>query len=340
MKFGNFEIKRGKLSFSTAKKLEFDYDISDLEDYVDEQSPEIMEDLIATSNLKSRISVMKDVKGSKLIKLISSEPSLQAASACGWTPEGGMVLTDVTISTVRVKIQEEYCNEDLNDTWAQLENRAGANDQDTTAPAFADRMIVYYQERANELDEDLMMNGDTASVNPNLAFYDGFLKKWFNDGTVNVYYSLETDIDATNAYDILKALDTAVPTIVKRNKAKIGYEIICGRETAQFVLDQVWNDKDYASNLSFTDKDGELSFVLPATTTTVRSLPSLDGTDIVYGVPYKFMFYGTDVEGDMKGFQFKYDETEELLRFSVKWRSGVQHVYGKYFTRLRLTPAS
>jgi hypothetical protein len=339
MKFGKFEIKRGKLTLASAKQ-KFDWDISDLEDYIDEQSPEIMEDLIATSNLKSRISIMPDVKGSKLIKLISSEPSLQAAAVCGWTPEGGMVLTDVTIATVRVKIQEEYCNEDLNDTWAQLENRAGANDQDKEAPAFADRMIVYYQERANELDEALMMNGDTLSGNPNLAFYDGFLKLWFNDGTVNVVYSLETVIDATNGYDILKEVDNAVPVLVKRNAAKIGYEIICGRETAQFCIDQVWNDKDYASNLAFTDKDGELSFILPSTTTRVRSIPSLDGTTEVFGVPYKYMFWATDVEGDMKGFEFKYDDTEEMLRFSVKWRSGVQFVYGKYFTRLRLTATS
>lgn len=329
-----------RMTFAETIKQEFDYDVDALEPYVDEQSRDIMEDLINASNLKSRINTIQNVKGSQKIKLLSSTPSLQAASTCGWTPEGGIILTDEEISTVKVKIQEEYCNEDLNDTWAQIENTAGANAQDETPPSFADIMIRYYIQRANELDENLMMNGDTTSLDPNLAYYDGFKKLWLADGDLNVYYSLQTDITAANAYDIFKGLDNTVPTIVKRHRASVGYEIICGYESAQFVIDQIFADKDYLGKLDFTDVDGELSFILPTTTTRVRSIPSLDGTDYVFGVCYKYMFYGTDLDNDKDGFQFKYNDTDEMLRFSVKWRSGIQYVFPEYFTRLRLTPAS
>ena len=123
--------KFGKLAFAviaglatiqaTFGKQTFDWDVSDLGVYVDEQSPDVMQDLINSGNLKSRINVMTNVKGSEKIKLINSQPTLQAASSCGWTAEGGMILTNESISTVRVKIQEEYCNEDLNDVWAQLD---------------------------------------------------------------------------------------------------------------------------------------------------------------------------------------------------------------------------
>lgn len=332
--------KQKRQTFAEVIKQEFDYDVDELEPYVDEQSSDIMEDLINESKLKSRINVMKDVKGKKKIKLKSSTPTLQAAEACGWTPEGGIILTNVEIENTRVKIQEEYCNEDLNDTWAQIENAAGANAQDETPPNFADTMIRYYVLRANELDENLMMLGDVDSMDDNLAFYDGFLKRWLADTQINKYYSTETTITASNAFAQFQALDRAIPTIVKRHRATVGLEIICGYESAQKVIDNIFEDKDYLGKLEFTDVDGELSFILPTSTTRVRSIPSLDGTDYVFAVPYKYMFYATDLTNDMDGFKFVYNDTEEKLRFGVKWRSGVQYVFPKYFTRLRLKPVS
>lgn len=332
--------KTQRVSFKQEIKNTFDYDVDELEVYVDEQSPDIMADLINQGKLKSRISIMDNVKGSKQIKLKTSTPSLQAATACGWTPEGGIILTDKKISTVRVKIQEEYCNEDLNDVWAQIESAAGANVQDTVPPNFADTMIIYYQARAEELDDNLMMNGDTLSGDPNLAFYDGFSKLWEADGGVLQAFSAATTINDTNGFDVLKTVDKAIPLIVKRHRGTTGLEIICGYETAQAAIDQVWADKDFNGKIDAVEEDGELTFILPTTTTRVRSMQSLDGTDKVYAVPYVYMFWGTDLEDDMDGFAFNYNENDEMLRFGVKWRSGIQYVFPQYFTRLRLTPAS
>ena len=72
-------------------KERFDYDVAALAPYTDEQSTQMLTDLIYASGLTSRISVMEGVKGSEEIKLLTSEPALQAATECGWTPEGGMI---------------------------------------------------------------------------------------------------------------------------------------------------------------------------------------------------------------------------------------------------------
>ena len=344
-KFGKlaFAVVAGLASISaTFGKQTFDWDVSDLGVYVDEQSPDVMQDLINSGNIKSRINVMTGVKGSERIKLINSQPTLQAASACGWTPEGGMILTNETISTVRVKIQEEYCNEDLNDVWAQMMNVAGANAQDETPPNFADAMLVYYQQRAQELDENLIMNGDTTSLIDSLAHYNGFVKRWNADANVNVAYvsSPATTITKANGFDVLKDVYNQTPTIVKRHKDTVGYEIVCGYEVARACIDQVWDDKDYSSQFTVTEANGEISFTLPTTNVTVRSYPQLDGTNHVFGLCYKYMFYGTDLENDRDGFKWKYSDFDELLRFGVKWRSGIAYVFPEYFTKLRLTPTS
>ena len=344
--------KFGKLAFAviaglatiTASfgKQTFNWDVSDLGVYVNEQSPDVMQDLINTGNLKSRINVMTGVKGSERIKLINSTPTLQAASVCGWTPEGGMILTDETIATVRVKIQEEYCNEDLNDVWAQLMNVAGANAQDQEPPNFADAMLIYYQQRAQELDENIMMKGEKTSLNTDLVHYNGFSTRWIADVDLNTAYvtTAATTITAANGFDVLMDVFNQSPTIVKRHKDTVGYEIICGYETARACIDQVWADKDYSATFAVTEKDGEVSFILPTTNVTVRSYPQLDGTDLVYGVCYKYMFYGTDLENDRDGFTWKYSDYDEKLRFGVKWRSGIAYVFPAYFTKLRLTPIS
>lgn len=339
-KFGKFSFKNNTLKAVFSKKHEFDYDVRDLGEYVDEQSETVMQDLINEGNIKSRINIMQNVKGKEEIKLINSSPSLQAAASCGWSAEGGMILTDETITTVRVKIQEEYCNENLNETWAQMMNAIGANVQDEVPPTFADAMLVYYQMRAQELDENLMVNGDTTSLDSNLTHYDGFAKLWDNDADLNVYYSTETAITASNGFDILKGLFNQVPTVVKRHAGTVGAEIWCGYETARACIDQVYTDKDYLGRLEFTEENGEIVFTLPTTNMTVRSIPQLDGTSKVYQVCSGYMFYGTDLENDKDGFTWKYSDYDEKLRFSVKWRSGVQYVFPAYFTRLRLTPTS
>lgn len=322
-----------KRNIQTVVKQRFGYDVSDLADYVDAQSPDIMTHLVFSAGLTSRISVQENNKGSEYIKVLTSAPVLQAATTCGWTPSGGVVLTDVTLTTIRLKIQEDYCNEDLNGTWGQLMNAAGANVQDKEAP-FADIMIAYYQKKARKLNQDLMMNGDTLSINPNLNKYDGFRKRWQADANLNVYTSSEVAVTVANAFSIALGMDAATPSELLDNSVK--RELMVGRETYQKIIQNIYNDNNF--HWTLTNQDGpEPSFILPTTTLTVRAYDQLNGTDEMYLVPLDYMFFGTDLESDIDGFEFTYDESSQKLRFEVKWRSGIQYIFPEYFTRLELT---
>lgn len=311
----------------------FDYDVTGLTAYTDEQSEDMLTDLVYNSGLTSRINVMENVKGSEEIKLLTSAPTLQGASACGWNATGGVVFTDETITTKRVKIQEEYCNEDLNGTWGQLMNVAGANRQDEEAP-FSDIMGAYYVKKSANLNQNLMFNGDTTSGNASLAHYDGFVKLWDNDADLNVYTHNAPTITASNAFDIALGLYNTIPAILFDNEESV--EIICGRETYRDIIAQVYNDNNYHHTLE-EEAGSEPSFILPTTNVRVRAYSQLNGTQKMYAVPYQYMFFGTDLDGDMEGFEFKYNEHDEKLRFGVKFRSGVQYVFPEYFTRLALT---
>lgn len=317
-----------------AKKLKekFDWDVDTLPAYVDQESDEILADLIHSSNLVSRIQVMEEVKGSEKIKLLSADLALQSADTCGWNADGTVEFKDKTITTERLKVQADFCNEDLNATWAQMLLAIGANRQDREMPLEA-VITAYAIKQAQLKNQNLMFNGDTTSLNPDLAHYDGFIKLWDADANLNVANSTETSITATNAFDVAITLYNAIPSVLFDNGVNV--EIICSRETARLIIAQVYNDKDYQALLNFTETNGELSFVLPTTGITVRSYPQIPNGKM-YAVPYTYMFFGTDLTNDVDGFEAKYNDHDEKLRFGVKWRSGIQYVYSEYFTRLEL----
>lgn len=314
-------------------KDKFDYDVTGLAAYTDEQSTEMLTDLIYNSGLTTRINIMENVKGSEEIKMLTSTPTLQAASACGWNAVGGVVLTDEVMTTKRVKIQEEYCNEDLNGTWAQLMNAAGANRQDEEA-VFADIMGAYYVKKAAKLNQDLMLNGDTGSGNASLVHYDGFVKLWNADVSLASVTTLETTIDATNAFAIAMELYAGIDPILFDNEESL--EIMVGRETYRAIIQNVYNDNNYHNTLE-EEAGSEPSFILPTTNIRVRAYSQLNGTDSMFAVPYQYMFNGTDLAGDYEGFEFKYNDTDEQMRFGVKFRSGVSYVFPEYFTKLILS---
>lgn len=314
----------------------FDYDVTALPAYVDEQSDTFLTDLVYSSGLMNRITVQEGNKGSETMKLINISMALQSATGCAWSPDGTITFSGENLTTVRVKQQAELCNEDLNGTWAQMLNVLGANRQDEEMP-FEAVITAYTIKSASKSNQDLMFNGDTASGNPDLVHYDGFVKLWDADADLGVYYSTETAINNTNALSIALGLYNTIDDVLFDNGEPV--EILVGRQTYRAIIENVYNDNNYHHTLE-EEQGTEPSFVLPTTNIRVRSYPQLNGTDKMYAVPYRFMFFGTDLESDIEGFMAKYDETEEMIRFGAKWRSGIGYVWPQYFTRLRLTPTS
>ena len=96
--------------------------------------------------------------------------------------------------------------------------------------------------------------------------------------------------------------------------------------------------KDYNAVLEFnTNEAGELWFTLPTTTYEVRVLPQLNGTEYVYAIPYSYVSIAVDGTNDEEQIEVKYNDTDEQLRVSTKFRLGVQYIYPEYFTKLVLS---
>lgn len=331
-----------KQKFADRLKDEFDFDVSALPAYVDQEGTDIIEALIEEGHLASRINIMEGVKGKETIKLLDFNISLQSAADCGKTPDGAVIFTGKDMEVVPVKVDLSFCNKDLNGTWGQLLLKLGKRAEKENLPleAILSSHVVRTGQKKNQ---DLMFNGDTASLNPDLVHYDGFVKKWKADGTVFTATSAGA-WTVSNAFQRMVDLANKIPTELR--DAGIEPEIVCSRTIAQLVINNIYNDKDYSANLKVNRDGGEISFELPTVAITVRSYPQLSsGSGLgvgavqpdVFCVPYDLMFFGTDKQGDMEDFWLFYHEKDEKIYLGAEWASGIQYVRSLYFGRYLAT---
>ena len=319
-----------KKTIESYVKEKFDYDVTALPDYVDEQNNEINMALVEDSQFISKCNVLTGVKGEQAIEILSSSVTTQAASSCGWNASGGVIFTDVNVLNRRLKVQEAYCNETLNGKWTQMKNAIGANVQDLSNP-FGDVIIAYKTKQLKKVMQDQVLLGDTGSGDANLAHFDGLVKLWNADASL-IEVPTPTTITSSNAFGALKDIAIAIPTELR--SAGVQVEILCGEETAQACIDQIWNDKDYNGVLNFnTNEAGELWFTLPTTTYTVRVLPQLNGTANIFAVPYNYIAIAVDGTSDEDGMSLEYAPEAQELRLDVKYRLGVNYIFPEYFVK-------
>jgi len=334
--------KKVKQKFHARLKDEFDFDVSNIGAYVDEQSEDILVALIEGGSLVSRVQVMEGVKGSEKIKLLEMDTPLQSAENCGKTPDGNIIFHDKTISSVPVKIDMSTCNKTLKSTWAQILLSLGKRAEKEDLP-LDDVIAAFVIKRGRLKNQDIMFKGDTASANPDLVHYDGYIKKWKADPLIPAQ-TFAGPTTAANAFARYVQVANAASSKLLDNGIKP--ELIMPRAEAKKIVANIWADKDYNALLNVKEEGAEMSFELPTTNITVRTYSQLaEGTltevganaPEVYLVPYEFMFFATDLEGDIDEFWLKYEEIQEKLFFGAEWGSGVEYVYPEYFGKIVLT---
>lgn len=335
--------RQKKQTFAARLKEEFDFDVTALDDYVDEQSEDILVELVMGTKLMDRINVMEGVKGSEKIKLMKMDTPLQSAEACGRTPDGDIIFTDKTMTVSAVKIDMSVCNKTLKGTWAQMLLALGKRAEKENLP-LEDIIAAFVIKRGHLKNQDLMFKGDTASANPDLVYYDGYIKKWKADSALRTVAFTGGATSVSNAFARYRTFGDDIPEVLLDNG--IMPEIIAPRAEAKLVLNNIYNDKDYNAILNVKRDGAEMSFELPTNGVTVRTYPQLRaavstgiGTNAgeVYYVPYEFMFFGTDLTGDMDDFWLKYDEIQEKVYFGAEWASGIQYVYPEYFGKMTVS---
>lgn len=305
--------------------------VSSLTNYVDQTSKE----LIARSYFENRSAeyfggLQTGVKTSKALQLLSVVAHPQA-DACGFTASGTTTFTQRNITVGAVKYQDTLCMKDLKAKWTQTLLKQGTqaeNESVSFEAEVADGIVNLIKEYVEVQD----WQGDTGAS----SLYDGLIKIIDNaavsiDGnTQNV--TVATGITTSNVISLVRDMCDAAPAKIKTKSTKI---LFVGTDTFDTYVNAL-----IAANLFAVDATSWADYVLtvPGKNVKVVGVHGLDGTDRMFlGLSENFHL-GVDLEGEEEQFKLWYDENADLVRYSVRFKRGVQVAYPNEIVEFTLVP--
>jgi hypothetical protein len=306
------------MSIKKYVKSNFDYDVSGLAPYVDDQREDLIHRSVTEAQTLSYIAIQQGIKGTEDLKLLNDSIVYQNGD-CSMSPSGDTIFTDRQISVETIGYLKKFCQKDLAGFWTQLALRPGAMAEDKTLP-FEQVLINYLLElHAFEL-EKLIWQGDKISGSGNLAFMNGFNSfLTVANGCVDLNQSGTSSIDATNAFAIFYEAFTNTPSNVAE-----GQDFICftGRENFNFLLKNLVDLNMFHYNPAQIGTMNEI--LLPGTNMRVVKLNGLNGTTKIYTGRASHFYFGTDLSSDFESYDLWYSFDDDVIYLRSKFRAGVQ----------------
>src|SRR3990167_692919 len=307
------------------------FDVTGLVAYIEENKADIITKVILGSKILDHIDVRNGIKGTEKIPILESTAPAQTGSACGYTSSGSTTLTQTSISTTSLKVEESLCLKDLEGYFSQkyLPNGSKYTDQLQILQQIIDRKVANIAQKFGQM----LVQGDTDYGN------DTWLKRM--NGFISTVDSASDEIAATQQADITTSTVRGIfeDIIFAKIPARIlnmSPLVYCGQDTFRILLNKLWVDNLYHYIPSAADNNA-MSLVYPGSNITVVAFPEFNadnGTDAGGSLPtavqdrilatYKENFVvGLDLESDLKDFEVWYSPDNEQLRMRWRMRAGV-----------------
>lgn len=293
------------------------YVVSSLPNYVKENTDLLIKNfaLVGTETRRRNITIQTGVKLDEYINYLEVDPTLQDGTGCGFDPDGSTTLTQRKIHTARIKVNMEFCPDDLIGKWTEYLVKIEANEDSMPFEQYIMEGIIL---EINKKIEKLIWQGDTSqSSDADLKWIDGWLEI-AKDETDVIDESIAS---GASAYQGLLQVYNALPDEVLERGAEIYVSPSIYRTFMQEMVAQ--NFYHYAG--PDTSAPGE--FYLPGTDTKVVKTPGLKGTLKVLGTFSRNLVYGCDIQGASEEIKLWFSDDDDVYRLKVKWNSGVQFAY-------------
>jgi len=277
------------------------YDLTALPAYIDENAKNIVYECIQGLDMET-LTVQPNVKDSMNLNKIVGAATLQAGG-CGWSPTGTTTLEQRTISVTPYKVQEENCNEDFVNTFAQVLMGAGASDESIPyEKVYVDYKVLTVQ---NAISSKIW-NEDVATGD-----FSGFLE------------IITNDVPAGNkiARNPASVLDDVDAIIALMGVCSIGTCLHMSVSNYMALMNEI-RDKNW---FHITSGDTQaLKFTYPGTNIMVVGHVGMGSSDSLIMANKANLVVGTDLESDFSEAKYKFKEWEDVHRFQLKFRLGTQ----------------
>lgn len=288
--------------------------VNSLPAYVEEKRLPLIAKAIYGAKTADMLTLIADVKTKTALNLISTDVVFGDGSACGWSDQGTVTLSQRYIDPAYLKVNMSFCDRELLGKWASYQVRLTAGKE--TLP-FEEYFVNGVLDGVSEALEKMIWQGKKSDGNS----FDGLLTILDSESTAkSVVVSA-----GTGAYESIKAVYKAIPS-----------EIVMKEDTVIFVSEATY--RDFISDLVSANlyhfnpdyKDGE--YKLPGTSVRVIAVGGLNGSKkagvdrIVAGRLSNF-FYGVSAEEDEQTFNLWYSTDNQEFRLAINFAAGVNVAY-------------
>lgn len=293
------------------------WNVSGLSAYVKENRDEILRKVILEGDTISKMAKQLGIKTKERLHYFNLDPVFQDGKGCGFSAQGATNLTEKDIVVAPIKINMEWCNDDLLGKFAEYLVRFGA-DANAENLAFEQLISDELVKNINKSMEEAVWQGDTSNTG-RTDLFDGLLAQAEADnGTIKVTFGTGDTL-----YDKVKAVIMAIPEEIL-DDAVVFLSPANFRSLVFELLEM--------NNFHIAPEEIERGeFYFPGTTIPIHKTLGLTGVDDkIYASTWENMVYGTDMMDDKEELRFWFSDDDDLHRLKVKWVSGVATYFSDY----------
>lgn len=281
--------------------------LTGLPSYVEERRLPLIKEAVLKAKTASLFTLQSDIKTSAALNLLQTDVEFGDGLACGWEDKGTSTLSQRILTTGHIKVNRGFCERDFLKYWSGYLVRVASGQQKLP---FEEYFVSAIVENVKAAIEKAIWQGDTASGDNKLKWFDGMLKIL---GAAEGVVSATT---AASAYDAIKNVYLAIPEKVL-DKAVI----FVGADTFRTYMQEMV-EKNYYHYAA--DGMPVEEFILPGSNTRVIAVNGLNGTGKIVAGSLDNMFYGCDMMGDEEKFEMWYSLDFREYRLALSFNAGVQ----------------
>lgn len=288
------------------------FNVSGLSAYVQENRDQILRKIVLEGDTISKMSKQLSVKTKDRLHYFSLSPVIQDGKGCGFKASGTTNFTEKDIETAVMKVNDEWCNDDLLGKYAEYLVRFGA-DANAENLAFEQLIADELVKNINKEMEKRVWQGKKAT-----DLIDGLLTQAEADeNTVNVTLS------GASLYEKVKQVIMAIPEEIIDDAVVF----ISPANFRKLVFELLEMDNSYITPSEI--ENGE--FYFPGTSIAVHKTFGLTGVDDkIYASTWENMVYATDMMDDKEELRFWFSDDADLHRVKIKWNAGVATYFSDY----------
>lgn len=277
-----------------------------LSNYVEEHNIPLINNIVLGGSIIQDMTVQPNIKTKARIHYLSTDPTFQDGRSCGFNAAGTAALTEREIETGIIKVNMEFCNNELLGKYAEYLTRISAGAEDLGfEKELVDSIIANIQKKLEvKIFQGRKDGGDQ---------FDGLIKVATDAGV-----SEDVLTKADGAYANIKSVYMSLPEEVIEKGAVIYVSPATYREFTQELVAK--NLFHYAGPVDAYPTE----IVFPGTDTKVKRAAGLAGTDYILAGHPKDWFYGCDLSDANEELKIWYSNDQDVVRMKALWNSGVQ----------------